>query len=146
MLLMDKEQILTKIQDCGIVAGGAARGGAAVGALQGVRPLGGPLAPIRTFAGAGRRRAVPALHAGGKRADAPAGRHIRDALLCRPDHRLGVAVHDAAHGRPALHGHAGRRGARTPGRQPARRARRPRTAQLRHPLTRGGTGTKTHEN
>ena len=31
------------------------RRGAAVGALQGVRPLGGSLAPIRIFAGAGRR-------------------------------------------------------------------------------------------
>ena len=50
---------------------------AAVGALQGIRPLGGPLAPIRIFAGAGRRRAVPAFHAGGERPDAPAGRHVR---------------------------------------------------------------------
>ena len=85
----------------------------------------------------------PAFHAGGERPDAPAGRHVRDALLCRPDHRLGVAVHDAAHGRPALHGHAGRRGTRTPGRQSARRARRPRTAQLRHPLTRERRHMKT---
>ncbi len=37
---------------------------AAVGALQGIRPLGGPLAPIRIFAGAGRRRAVRCISPG----------------------------------------------------------------------------------
>lgn len=75
----------------------------AVGAQQGVRPLSGDFAGIRIFAGAGRRRAEAALHAGGERPDPPDGRHAADALYGGPHHRRRIAVHDPAHGRFDLH-------------------------------------------
>ncbi len=58
-------------------------------------------------------------------------RHGGDALHGRPDHRHGVAVHDPAHGRPALHRNASRRGAPSARRHTARCARRTRTVKFR---------------
>ena len=64
----------------------------------------------------------------------PERRHGGDALHGRPDHRHGVAVHDPAHGRPALHRNASRRGTRPPRRHTARCARRTRTVKFRHQM------------
>ena len=110
------------------------RRGASVGELQGFRPLGGDLAGIRLLAGAGRRRAAAALHARRERGAPPERRHGGDALHGRPNHRHGVAVHDPAHGRPALHRNASRRGPRPPRRHAARCARRTRTVKFRHQM------------
>ena len=89
---------------------------------------------IRLLAGAGRRRATAALHARRERGAPPERRHGGDALHGRPNHRHGVAVHDPAHGRPALHRNASRRGPRPPRRHAARCARRTRTVKFRHQM------------
>ena len=73
-------------------------------------------------------------HARRERGAPPERRHGGDALHGRPNHRHGVAVHDPAHGRPALHRNASRRGPRPPRRHAARCARRTRTVKFRHQM------------
>ena len=78
---------------------------APLGACQGLRPLGGPVARIHPARGAGRRRAAASLRTDHRRPSPAAGRHRPNAFRHRPDHPPHFAIHHAENRRPDLHGH-----------------------------------------